>query len=179
MDSRTPLILTHDRTLLYRSFFRHLIRGPYYLITLLTAMSLNTSFAAVSITEVQQHRFPDAVASSKTGKITLNWKGNVANVVNTQIVGDYWSSGEFVLQSNSSSTISINVYSNQDIPGVTLKTIRFRYKGKTYKTFPVSGLPNPGAGSNAQLGMRILFSKNVEPGEITPAYTIEVTEDNP
>jgi hypothetical protein len=179
MTSRLFLFCAIKRALPLSARLKPFVCRACFLTALATSIHLTNAHAAVSINEVQQHQFPDAVASSKTGRLIVTWKGALGNVVNTQVVSDYWSNGEFVLQSDSSSTITVNIYSNQDIPGVTLKTIKFRYQGKTYKTFPVSGLPNPGPGSKARLGMRILFTKNVEPGQITPSYTIEVTDDNP
>lgn len=179
MTSRLFQFCAIKRALPLPAHLRSFVCSACALLVFATSIHLNTAHAAVSINEVQQHQFPDAVASSKTGRLVVTWKGDLGNVVNTQVVSDYWSNGEFVLQSDSSSTITVNIYSNQDIPGVTLKTFRLRYQGKTYKTFPVTGLPNPGPRSEAQLGMRILFTKNVAPGQVAPSYTIEVTEDNP
>ena len=154
------------------SIFKSVLIG----IFLLHSSWLN---AEITITEIVPHQFPDAVASSKTGKFRLTWKNQIKAIRNTQIIGDIHSAGEFLIQSDTSNPITVNMLNVGDVPGVELKTFQFRYKNKTYTSFPITGLDNPGSGETANVGMRILFTKDVNPGDISPSYEIIITEEEP
>lgn len=134
-------------------------------------------FAEITITEIRSHTFPDSLASDKTARLRVTWKNQLKGVRNTTVLGDYFNAGEFLLSSDSNKTFTVNMSNVADIPDVELKTFQFRYKNKTYTSFPVSGLPNPGSGTPAFVGMRILWKKTVEPGDIAPSYEITITED--
>jgi hypothetical protein len=113
----------------------------------------------------------------------VNWRGRLSGVRNTQVVGDFFQNADFrvISDESSSNTITINIYSNQDISGVTLDNIKARYGSTTIKTFPTSGLPYPttGNGTRLRVGGRIKFTKNVNAELIEPSYSIEITEDIP
>lgn len=142
------------------------------------------SHADITIRSDQALTFPDAVSNpSKTGRMQVNWKGRLSGVRNTQVVGDFFQNADFrvISDESSSNTVTINIYSNQDIPGVTLENIKARYGSKTIKTFPASGLafPATGNGTRLRVGGRIKFTKNVNAELIEPSYSIEITEDIP
>lgn len=157
------------------------LRRSIIYIGLSSGLLLSTqSSAEITITEMATHQFPDVVASSKTGKLRLTWNNSVKSVKNTQVVGDYHNVGEFLIESDTDNTISVNIENVGDVKGVKLKTFQFRYKGKTYTRFPATGLPNPGnSGKIAKVGMRILFRKSVKPGDVAPSYELTITEETP
>lgn len=149
-----------------------------FFILLFGALFSASSHSETTITEINPHKFPDAISNpSQTARLRVTWKGELKAVRNTTVLGDLYNAGEFLLTSDSDKTFTVNMTNDADISGVTLKTFQFRYKNKTYTTFPVSGLANPGAGTTATVGMRILFTKDVPSGDIAPSYTITVTED--
>lgn len=137
------------------------------------------AIAAVSITEVQAHTFPAAMTDKQTARLTVNQYGQLEGVQGATVLGDYYSAGHYLLQSDSSSPITINITSLEDVPNVSLGSIELLYQGRTYRKFPARRLPNPGTGSTAQIGIKITFSRDVPPGAATPSFTIDVTEDSP
>lgn len=153
---------------------RRIIALPLLVFSFFLASSV---FAEITITEIRSHTFPDSLASDKTARLRVTWKNQLKGVKNTTVLGDYFNAGEFLLASDSNKTFTVNMSNVADIPDVELKTFQFRYQNKTYTSFPVSGLPNPGSGTPAFVGMRILWKKTVEPGDIAPSYEITITED--
>ena len=145
------------------------------------AMLSTTVSSEVTITEITPHKFPDSVLNpSKTARLRVTWKGQLKGVRNTQVLGDVYNAGEFLIQSDTNNPITVNMTNVGDVPGAELRTFQFRYKNKTYTTFPVVGLDNPGAdGEIVQVGMRILFTKNTSTGDIAPSFDITITEDEP
>lgn len=138
----------------------------------------NPAQAEVWIQEVQSVAFPK-VLSTGTGnsKIIVEYSGQLGSGTNATIVGANFNAGEYLLTSDTSNTFSINIVSDQNVSGVTLKTFKFHYEGITYKNFPVSGLPSPGSGKTAQLGLLVQYNASVGIGEVLPSFTITVSED--
>ncbi|TNC80627.1 MAG: hypothetical protein C9356_12970 [Oleiphilus sp.] len=136
------------------------------------------SYAQVWIQEVQSLSFPKALPSESGKKrIIVTHNGNLGGGTNATIVGTYYNEAEFIISSDSTNTITVDIQSNEDIAGVTLKGFKLRYEGVTYKSFPASGLPSPGSGTSAKLGMKVVYQRSVGEGEMHPSFVINVTED--
>lgn len=134
--------------------------------------------AQVWIQEVQSLNFPKALQSTSGKKrIVVTFNGNLGGATTATIVGTHYNEAEFILSSDSNNTITIDIQSNEDVSGVTLKNFKLRYQGVTYKNFPASGLPSPGTGTNARLGMKVVYQRKVGEGEMQPSFELNVTED--
>lgn len=154
----------------------------YFMGSCLLALSASTVLslpikAAVSITEVQTHTFPAVMTNKQTARLTVNQYGQLESIQGATVLGDYYNAGQYLLQSDSSNTITINITSLEDVPNVSLGSIQLLYQGRTYRKFPARRLPNPGSGSTAQIGIKVTFSRNVPPGLATPSFVIDITED--
>jgi len=144
-----------------------------------TWLGLNSTInAEILIQQTQGLQFPKAlVASSGNARIVVKHNGQLGSSTTATIVGTNYNAGEYLLSSDTSNTFTVNITSDENIPGVQLKSFKFRYEGTTYKNFPASGLPNPGSGTVATLGVKVLYNTSIDLGEVQPSFTLTVTED--
>ncbi|WP_445946702.1 hypothetical protein [Shewanella sp.] len=147
-------------------------------ITFACLLFTATIFAEVSITEVQPLKFPSALMHfDKNTIVEVNWKGNIANSTNTTLLDSDYYQGRYLVTSDTSSLISLDVISLSNESFVDLKRIRIRYKNKTYNSFPVSGLANPGIkGEFIEVGAKLVAKKKTAQGVKYPQYLLTIQE---
>ena len=152
--------------------------GALLFVTMAALLFTPSLFAQITIEQITPHRFPAALApSSGNARIVVNYSGNLDSGTTATLIGNTYNAAEFRLSSDTSKTFTVNVYNGDDVPGVELKSFKFRYNNTTYNTFPTSGLPNPGSGSTVTVGIEVIFDSSINSDEYTPSFNIEVTED--
>ena len=81
------------------------------------------------------------------------------------------------MTSDTSLPITINFFQLSNETKINLKTFRLRYKNKTYKGLPVSGLDNPGLnGEYLDIGAKVVAGKNSTAGQKYPQYSLTIEE---
>lgn len=135
--------------------------------------------AAVTITEIQGLHYPSVIQNTnKSSKVVLTWKGTLGGSTNVELVDQFYHQAKFRVTSNGTSPISINVTSLGNEAKVSLRGFKIRYKNKTYKKFPVTGLDNPGlTGEEIWLGAQVKAGKRAKPGLKRPEYLLEINDD--
>lgn len=132
--------------------------------------------AQITITEVTQQEFPAVYTTDRSGSIIMNWDSTIKSVRNLNLFGGFYSSAEFLIESDTNRRIEINVIPN-NIPGVEISVQEVRYQNKVYKKVPVSRAGNPGNGSSLFIGMKVTIDPSVAPREqLSIAYELLVTE---
>jgi hypothetical protein len=145
---------------------------------ILTALLSGHVRGEITITEMQPLKFPRALMNY--GQITIvevNWKGEIANSTNTTLLDDDYYQGRYLITSDSNALISLDMLSLNNEPLLDLKRLRVRYKNKTYTSFPVHGLANPGSrGEFVEIGGKLVANKNISQGPKFPQYLLSVQE---
>ncbi len=134
--------------------------------------------AAITITEIQPIKYPSVIKNlTKSSIVNVNWKGALGGATNVTLLDNDYHQGRYLITSDTNSPISINFFQVGNEAKVNLKSLRIRYKNKTYKSFPVTGLDNPGqAGEYFDIGAKVIASKKSTAGEKFPQYTLIVEE---
>jgi len=136
------------------------------------------TIAEVWIEEIQPAELPLALLSNNKTKIVLKPNGNLGNGTSATLVGGTHIAGEYRISSDSNRPITINFTSDNSVANIVLKNFKARYNGTTYKTFPRSGLANPGlSGTNLTIGFTTVIGSGASEGGNELSYIIEVTED--
>ncbi|MEZ9821529.1 hypothetical protein AB4238_13045 [Shewanella sp. 10N.286.45.A1] len=145
---------------------------------LLIAAVSATSEAAITITELQPIKYPSTVKNQSQSTIVLvNWKGNLGNATNATLLDNDYYEGRYLVSSDSNLPITIEFFQLANESKVNLKTLRVRYKNKTYKSFPTVGLDNPGAdGEIIAIGAKVVAGKNATAGDKNPQYILRIEE---
>ncbi|WP_157608690.1 hypothetical protein [Shewanella violacea] len=134
--------------------------------------------AQITITEIQALKYP-AVIKNLTGNTTvvINWKGQLGNATNATLFDNDYHQGRYLVTSDTSLPITIDFFQLSNETKINLKTFRLRYKNKTYKSFPVSGLTNPGVnGVYLDIGAKVVAGKKSIAGQKYPQYTLTIEE---
>lgn len=147
------------------------------LVLLLTLISPLVS-AQINITEIQPLQYPAVIKNLTSSTIVnVNWKGALGGATNATLLDNNYHQGRYLITSDTSSPITINFYQAANEAKVNLKTLRLRYKNKTYKSFPVAGLDNPGvAGEYIEIGAKAVATKKSTSGEKFLQYTLIIEE---
>ncbi|GIU12671.1 hypothetical protein TUM4261_26060 [Shewanella sp. c952] len=145
---------------------------------LLIATVSATSEAAITITELQPIKYPSTVKNqSKSTIVVVNWKGNLGNATNATLLDNDYYQGKYLVSSDSNLPITIEFFQLANESKVNLKTLRVRYKNKTYKSFPTIDLDNPGAdGEIIAIGAKVVAGKNATAGDKNPQYILRIEE---
>ena len=145
------------------------------MLALLTLSSMSLA-AQITITEVTQQEFPAVYTSNKTGSIVMNWDSSIKSIRNLNLFGGFYSSAEFLIESDTNQRITIDVIPNS-IPGVQITVKEMRYQNKVYRKIPVTRVGNPGNGSSLFIGMEVSIDPNIAPKEkLAVSYELIVTE---
>ncbi|MCK8047122.1 hypothetical protein MSG37_19730 [Shewanella sp. 1CM18E] len=161
---------------------RHLAVYRAVLVLTATLMSyvLSTSIAhaAVIITEIQPLKYPTTVKNlNKSTVVIVNWKGNLGGGTNATLLDNDYYQGKYLVTSDSTKPITIEFFQLANETKVNLKTLRVRYKNKTYKSFPTIALENPGVnGEIISIGAKVAAGKKATAGQKFPQYVLRVTE---
>ena len=140
----------------------------------------NSAHSEIWIEEIQQAELPLALLSSSKKKIILKQNNSLGASTTATIVGGQHYAGQYRINSDTSSTITINLTSNNNINHVLLKKFKLKYNGTVYNTFPVSGLINPGqSGKIIKVGFTTIITSGAPEGISQPSFTIDATEDQP
>ncbi len=136
------------------------------------------SKAAVTITELQPIKYPSTVKNdNKSTIVVVNWKGNLGNSTNATLLDNDYYEGKYLVSSDSNQAITIEFFQLGNETKVNLKTLRVRYKNKTYKSFPTIGLDNPGVdGEIIAIGAKVVAGKNATAGDKNPQYVLRIEE---
>ena len=134
--------------------------------------------ASITITEIQPLTYP-SVIKNLTGStiVTVNRKGKLGGSTNATLLDNDYHQGRYLVISDTGSPITINVFQLANETKINLKNLRIRYKNKTYKGFPVSGLDNPGLnGEYLDIGAKVVAGKKSTAGQKYPQYTLTIEE---
>lgn len=136
------------------------------------------AYGETNITEIQPLKFPSALMNFDSNTIVeVNWKGEIANSTNTILLDDDYYQGRYLVTSDTGSPISLDFISLNNEPFVDLNRIRVRYKNKTYNSFPVLGLANPGvSGEFVEIGAKLVAKKKASQGLKSPQYLLTIQE---
>ncbi|WP_394393137.1 hypothetical protein [Shewanella woodyi] len=147
------------------------------IILLIISFQFNVS-AAISITEIQPLKYPSAIKNgSKSTVVVVNWKGKLGKATNTTLLDNDYHQGRYLITSDSTAPISIDFFQLGNEYRVNLKNLRVRYKNQTLKSFPASGLANPGLdGEYIDIGAKVVAGKNATSGMKSPQYTLRIEE---
>lgn len=147
------------------------------IILLIISFQFNVS-AAISITEIQPLKYPSAIKNgSKSTVVVVNWKGQLGKATNTTLLDNDYHQGRYLITSDSTAPISIDFFQLGNEYKVNLKNLRVRYKNQTLKSFPASGLANPGLdGEYIDIGAKVVAGKNATSGMKSPQYTLRIEE---
>ena len=165
----------------FRLLFNRNISILKYLVVVVLTTSVGThANAEVWIEQLESMRFPSSLGiSNGNARIEVLPSGTIGGATNADVLGTLFNAGEFQISSNTNSTITIDIDSNDDVTGVTLKSFSLSYQGTTYSKFPARRLPSPGNGAVARLGIRAVYTSSATEGIHLPSFSIVVTEDNP
>lgn len=135
-------------------------------------------YGETTITEIQPLKFPSALMNFDSNTIIeVNWKGEIANSTNTILLDDDYYQGRYLVTSDTGSPISLDVISLGNEPFVDLNRVRVRYKNKTYNSFPILGLTNPGVnGEFVEIGAKLVAKKKTSQGLKSPQYLLSIQE---
>ncbi len=136
------------------------------------------SKAAVTITELQPIKYPSTIKNdNKSTIVVVNWKGNLGNATNATLLDNDYYEGKYLVSSDSNQPITIEFFQLGNETKVNLKTLRVRYKNKTYKSFPTIALDNPGVdGEIIAIGAKVVAEKNATAGDKKPQYVLRIEE---
>ncbi|MCL1137469.1 hypothetical protein [Shewanella pneumatophori] len=155
-------------------------RAVLTLTATLMSYVLSTSIAqaAVIITEIQPLKYPTTVKNlNKSTVVIVNWKGNLGGGTNATLLDNDYYQGKYLVTSDSTKPITIEFFQLANETKVNLKTLRVRYKNKTYKRFPTVALENPGVnGEIISIGAKVVAGKKATAGQKSPQYVLRVTE---
>lgn len=106
----------------------------------------------------------------------MNWDSSIKSIRNLNLFGGFYSSAEFLIESDTNQRITIDVIPNS-IPGVQITVKEMRYQNKVYRKIPVTRVGNPGNGSSLFIGMEVSIDPNIAPKEkLAVSYELIVTE---
>lgn len=146
------------------------------MLTLLTLLASLPCAAQITITEVTQQEFPAVYTTDRSGSIIMNWDSTIKSVRNLNLFGGFYSSAEFLIESDTNQQVEINVIPSS-IPGVEISIQELRYQNKVYKKAPISRAGNPGNGSSLFIGMIVTIDPSVaSSGQLSISYELLVTE---
>jgi hypothetical protein len=173
------LIFSHlrvNRLGLSRFRFSRLKTGCSLLM--LNSLWVCAAYAEISMSEVQPLKFPTALMHlDRNTVVEVNWKGEIGNSTNTTLLDDDYHQGRYLVTSDTGSLISLDIVSLANEPFIDLNRIRVRYKNKTYNSFPVSGLANPGVnGEFIEIGAKAVAKKKASQGVKNPQYVLTILE---
>lgn len=143
----------------------------------LILLSLPAS-ASITITEIQPLKYPAVIKNlTRSTTVTVNWKGKLGNSTNATLLDNDYHQGRYLVTSDTNAPITINFFQLANETKINLKTLRVRYKNKTYKGLPVSGLDNPGLnGEYLDIGAKVVAGKKSTAGQKYPQYTLTIEE---
>ncbi|WP_417346272.1 hypothetical protein [Ferrimonas sp.] len=135
--------------------------------------------AKVWLTEIQSLTYPTAIKNNdKASRVVLTWKGGLGGSTNVELLDSYYHQAKYRIQSNSTRPITIDIANLGNEPRVNLRGFKVRYRNRTYNSFPVTNLDNPGReGEEIWIGATIKAGKRAKPGLKLPAYWLEVTDN--
>lgn len=153
-------------------------RCKHWLVMILLLSPIQQADAAITITEIQPIKYPSVIKNlTKSSIVNVNWKGALGGATNVTLLDNDYHQGRYLITSDTNNPISINFFQVGNETKVNLKSLRVRYKNKTYKSFPVTGLDNPGQGGEYfDIGAKVVASKNSTAGEKFPQYTLIIEE---
>ena len=148
-----------------------------FFVTLLVP---NEAYSEIWIEEVQQAELPLALLPTGSKKIVLDQNSSLGARTSATIVGGQHFAGQYLVKSDSTSTITLNLTSDDNIRSVQLNKFQLKYNNVVYSSFPVSGLVNPGlSGSYITVGFTATIKSGAPEGISEPSFTIDATEDQP
>ncbi|WP_144213356.1 hypothetical protein [Shewanella donghaensis] len=157
-----------------------LFKSFCYRTVLTTVLSLYcvSVGAQIVIMEVQPIKFPKVLQNSGLSTtVVINWKGAIGNSTNSTLLDSDYSQGRYYITSDTSAPIDIDFTSLGNEPLIQLKNFKVRYKNKTYKTFPILGLDNPGTGGEyIDIGAKVVANKKSSQGFKALQYSLSVQE---
>ncbi len=144
----------------------------------LSTLTSNHAFGAITITEIQPLKYPATIKNmNKSTVVVVNWKGKLGGGTNASLLDSDYSQGKYLVSSDTNQPITVDFFQLANEAKVNLKTLRVRYKNKTYKSFPTIELDNPGIdGQIISIGAKVAAGKNATAGEKFPQYVLRVTE---
>lgn len=157
---------------------KYLIRWSTFTVFGFFFLLSHNSYGQILITEVRSAELPATLLPSSRSKIVMEYDGQLGSGTNADVLGSHMVSGHYRISSDTNSTISINIASNEDVPNIELKTFKIRYQGVTYKSFPATGLPSPGAGEDVYIGFTAIIRSGANEGESFPTFVFDVIEEN-
>ena len=148
------------------------------IISLLSSLISTKAIAAVTITEIQPLKYPTTIKNTnKSTVVVVNWKGKLGGGTNATLLDNDYYQGKYLVSSDTNEPISVDFFQIANEAKVNLKTLRVRYKNKTYKSFPTIALENPGRdGEIISIGAKVAAGKNATAGEKFPQYVLRITE---
>ncbi|WOT06664.1 hypothetical protein [Shewanella youngdeokensis] len=149
----------------------------FYILYIGLAISCD-SYAAITITELQPLKYPAAIKNiDKSTTVLVNWKGQLGGATNSVVLNNDYYQGKYLITSNTNRPITIELIQLGNENKIKLKTLRVRYKNKTYKSFPTVQLENPGIeGELIEIGAKVVAAKRATTGEKYPQYTLTIEE---
>ena len=170
---------------IFKEYLRPLIQSAhFYISTIILPIAfvnifmLPNALAAISITEIQPLKYPSALKNNhKSTVVLVNWKGALGNATNAALLDNDYQQGRYLITSDTSALISIDFVQLANEKKINLKNLRVRYKNKTLKNFPSSGLANPGVnGEYIEIGAKVVAGKNATTGLKSPQYSLIIEE---
>ncbi|WP_108946418.1 hypothetical protein [Shewanella halifaxensis] len=142
------------------------------------SLGISNASAAIFITEIQPLKYPTTVKNlNKSTVVVVNWKGNLGGGTNATLLDNDYYQGKYLVRSDSNKPITIEFFQLANETKVNLKTLRVRYKNKTYKSFPTVSLDNPGVdGEVISIGAKVVAGKKATAGEKFPQYVLRIIE---
>lgn len=169
----------HKLRLLNYKFNRCKINKLFLFIALILVVSVSSPVKSqINITEIQPIKYPKVLKNLTTSTIVnVNWKGALGGVTNATLLDNDFHQGRYLVTSDTNLPITVNFRQLANEAKINLKTLRLRYKNKTYKNFPVFDLDNPGiAGEYVEIGAKVVAKKNSTAGEKFPQYMLIIEE---
>ncbi|QFU22646.1 hypothetical protein FS418_12635 [Shewanella sp. YLB-09] len=148
-------------------------------IALILIVSLSSPVnSQIFITEIQPIKYPKVLKNLTTSTIVnVNWKGALGGATNATLLDNDFHQGRYLITSDTNLPITVNFSQLANEAKVNLKTLRLRYKNKTYKNFPIFGLDSPGiTGEYVEIGAKVVAKKNSTAGEKFPQYMLIIEE---
>lgn len=136
-------------------------------------------YAAVTLTELQPLKYPTAVQNSGAATVVqVNSDGTLGTATNAILLDADYYQGQYLVTSNSNRKMTLDLIFPAAEPGITLEAPVIRYANKSYNSFPVYGLRNPGKqGLVIEIGSKIVAAAGTSPGLKQPQYTIRLLEE--
>jgi len=140
----------------------------------------NVAHSEIWIEEVQQAELPLALLPAGSKKIVLEQNSSLGPRTSATIVGGQHFAGQYLIKSDTASTITINLTSDDNIQSVQLNKFQLKYDNTVHSNFPASGLVNPNiTGAYITVGFTTIIKSGAPEGISLPSFTIDVTEDQP